>query len=97
MMNLFAWVTAYPDELKKCADPICDNDRWLVKMGNLSEQIVFAWGNFKEAVDRAKQVSKLFPDAIALELNKNGSPKHPLYVKGNIVPVKFQSPELLTP
>lgn len=89
MLNLFGWVTAYPEELKKCNDPVGENDLWLKKMGDLSHTIVFAWGNFKEAKERARIVSELFPEAIALQINKNGSPKHPLYVKGDVIPVKF--------
>jgi hypothetical protein len=90
MANLFAWVTPYPDELLKCPDPVLDNDRWLIKLSKFADQIIFAWGNFKEAQDRAKTVIAMFPDAKALQINKNGSPKHPLYVKGDIVPISFR-------
>lgn len=90
MTNLFAWVTPYPDELLKCSDPVNGNDAWLKKVAGFSEQIIFAWGNFKEAQERAKLVIEMFPGAKALQINKNGSPKHPLYVKGDIIPVQFK-------
>lgn len=83
MLNLFAWVTAYPDELLKCKDPVADNDRWLRKIVDLSSDVVFAWGNFKEAQERAKKVIAMFPTAKALHINKNGSPKHPLYCRAD--------------
>ena len=89
MLNLFAWVTSYPDELLKCKDPINGNDAWLIKMADLSGEIIFAWGNFKEAQERAKKVIAMFPNAKALQINMNGSPKHPLYVRGDVIPAPF--------
>jgi hypothetical protein len=90
MVNLFAFVTAYPNELMICDDPINGNDEWLPKISSLCSEIIFAWGNFKEAQDRAKKVIEMFPNAKALHINKNGSPKHPLYVRGDVVPIKFR-------
>lgn len=92
MTNLFAWITAYPDEILKCPDPINGNDVWLTKLAGMSNEIIFAWGNFKEAQEQAKKVIEMFPQAKALHINKNGSPKHPLYVKGDTIPFLFNSP-----
>lgn len=89
MTNLFAWVTAYPDELLKCPDPVNGNDVWLSKIAYLSSEVVFAWGSFEEAQERAKKVIEMFPEAKALIINKDGSPRHPLYVPGNITPIKY--------
>ncbi len=47
------------------------------------DTIVFAWGNFK-VMGRDVEVMRMFPFAKALHLNKNGSPKHPLYVRSDI-------------
>ena len=90
MMNLFAWVTAYPEELKKCNNPIGENDKWLLEISKKCRFVVFAWGNFKEAQERSKEVSKLFENPFALQINQNGTPKHPLYVKADIQPVKYK-------
>lgn len=91
MVNLFSFVTAYPDELMKCADPVNENDVWLQKVAAQCADIIFAWGNFKEAQERAKKVIEMFPIAKALHINKNGSPKHPLYCKGDTVPVLYRT------
>jgi hypothetical protein len=91
MANLFAFVTAYPDELGKCIDPLGENDLWLHKVAMQCSEVIFAWGNFKEAQERAKMVIEMFQGAKALIINKDGSPRHPLYVRGNIQPVKFQA------
>jgi hypothetical protein len=91
MMNLFAIVSSKPEVLKTCADAIGDNDTWLSDIAQKCSQVVFAWGNFKEATERSKVVAANFPEAKALEINKSGTPKHPLYVRGDIVPVIFQN------
>lgn len=88
MMNLFAFVTPYPEELKKCDDPLGDNDQWLDKIERKCEKIIFAWGSFTEAAERAKYIENKF-QGYALIVNKDGTPRHPLYVKNNIKPVLF--------
>lgn len=89
MMNLFGLVTPYPQELIKHADPIGDNNGWLEKIAPKCEKVIFAWGAFKEAKERSDQVIKMFPDAYALVINSDGSPRHPLYVKGDVKPVPY--------
>lgn len=88
MTNLFAYVTAYPEKLKTCEDPLKDNDKWLKKISVKVEKIVFAWGSFKEAEERAKEVINMF-DGYALIINKDGSPRHPLYIKNDTKLIKF--------
>ncbi len=88
MTNLFAYITAYPKELIICNDPQKDNDKWLRSICTKVERVVFAWGSFKEAEERSKEVIKMF-DGYALIINQDGSPRHPLYVKGNIKPIRF--------
>ena len=88
MMNLFAYVTPYPEILKKCDDPLCDNDRWLEEIAIKCNKIIFAWGSFPEASKRAKDIINKF-DGHALIINKDGSPRHPLYVPNNIEPIKY--------
>ena len=86
MMNLFAYVTPYPEELKKCVDSLGDNNSWLKKINLKCDKTIFAWGSFNEATERAKEVVEMF-DGYALVINKNGTPRHPLYVKADIEPV----------
>ena len=53
--------------------------------GVVCDEVVFAWGNFEVVKKRNvdKELSKMFPNAKALKINKNGSPKHPLYCSSN--------------
>jgi hypothetical protein len=89
MLNLFALVTPYPKELKECEDPIADNDKYLREITKRCKDVLFCWGNFPEAKERARDVIKMFPDAMALIVNKDGTPRHPLYVPGDVKPVKY--------
>jgi len=84
MMNLFALVSPYPEDLKKSDNPLGDNNGWLENISSKCKDVVFAWGNFKEAQNRAQEVIKMFPFAKALQINKNGTPKHPLYCKSDL-------------
>ncbi len=89
MANLFAFVTPYPVELKLVRDPIGDNDMYLDIISKKCDKIIFAWGNFKEATERAEKVASMF-NGDALMLNQNGTPRHPLYVKADVVPVPYK-------
>lgn len=90
MMNLFAYVTAYPKELKECGNPVADNDHYLLNISMKCKDTVFAWGNFKEAEERSKEVQNMFKKATCLGINKNGTPKHPLYIKSNTRQINFK-------
>lgn len=91
MMNLFAIVSSDPKILRTNGmDLLGDNNDWLTTIGGTCKDILFAWGNFKEAEERAKEVCKMFPNAICLGFNKNGTPKHPLYVSAKTLQVNYQ-------
>jgi hypothetical protein len=83
MLNLFTFVTAYPNELLKCDNPLMLADWYLKIYSEKSDRIVFAWGSFPESIDRAKIVKDMFPISFCLGQNLNGSPKHPLYLKSD--------------
>lgn len=89
MMNLFAIVSSKPEILLTDPDPIGDNDRWLDKIAFECETIVFAWGAFKEAKERAEAIVKRFPDAYCLRKTKGGHPWHPLYIPADTQPILF--------
>jgi hypothetical protein len=89
MMNLFSYVTPFPAKLIETNMNTTLNDHWLKEVGDQCRDVIFAWGTFKEAQERAKQVIAMFPEAKALIINKDGSPRHPLYVPGNVKPIKF--------
>ena len=89
MMNLFALVSPYPEDLTKSDDPLGDNDGWIEKISPKCEKVIFAWGDFKEARERSQKIIEMFPDGYALIINKNGTPRHPLYVKADTKPKQY--------
>lgn len=90
MLNLFALVSPYPEDLKGCADPVGENDAYLLEYSKKADRIIYAYGSFLEAVDRAKKVITMLPAGLALAINKDNTPRHPLYVPKAIKPVIFE-------
>lgn len=85
MLNIFAYRDTDPKGMKKALDPIGqDNDNTLIEVCKRSVKIVCCWGNHGVYLERSSHVRKLltpFADKIyCLGLNKNGEPKHPLYL-----------------
>ena len=78
MMNLFAIISSKPDVLLTCDDPLGENDSKLNEVAQLCDDIIFCWGNFKQARDRIKEVAPRFPGAKCFGVNANGTPFHPL-------------------
>lgn len=90
MMNLFAFISPYPKDLKTCNDPVGENDWWLHEYKMKCRDVLFAWGNFPEAKERAEKVAAMFDHAVCLGLNNNGTPKHPLYIKDRTHQINFK-------
>lgn len=96
MMNCFPLVSTDPAALHAFNDtPFHDiedmeNMRWLLEVKRRCSAIVFAWGNFDVVKQRAESIAGYFKNAKALHINKNGSPKHPLYCKAETMLVPFQ-------
>lgn len=101
MLNLFSIVSSDPKILLTSADPIGENDRYLTDFLPIAQQVIFSWGNFDvgtRANDFIKLFSKIYPWKghpvvqklwYCLGQNKNGSPKHPLYLKADTEPTLY--------
>lgn len=99
MMNCFPIVSPDPSVLKEfweSPNPYVQhqdtlNRSYLTGTAKVCSAVVFAWGSFKivSEVNRDKELLKMFPDALALSVNKNGSPKHPLYCKSDTKFIPF--------
>lgn len=92
MMNLFPFVTKNPKMLKH--DQISEelNNEILITISSICTDIVFACGAFDIIIKtgRDKEFIEKFPNAKALFVNKNGSPKHPLYCKNDTQLIKYK-------
>lgn len=84
VVNLYALRCPYPEALWQADDPVGDNDRFLRNALDKYERIVCAWGKNAKS-DRVSAFVDMAHDnqLWCLGTNKNGSPKHPLYVKGD--------------
>lgn len=96
MMNCFPLVSTDPARLQEVYDLLheeedIENMRWLLDVRRKCQDVVFAWGNFKIVEQRAKSITGYFKDAKALHVNKNGSPKHPLYCKSDSQLIDFKA------
>lgn len=93
MMNCFPIVSTDPSILKEFeeSDSLEDieNMRWLLDVRRKCKEVVFAWGNFKEAMHRGEAIRGYFKNGKALHKNKNGSPKHPLFCKDQTEFINF--------
>lgn len=94
MMNCFPFVSTDPKALRDHGNTE-QNDAWLRLAGGVCAEVVFAWGSFDVVKDlgRDKELLAMFPNAKALHINRDGSPKHPLYCKSTSGLVPFNTPE----
>jgi hypothetical protein len=95
--NLFAYRATEPKALLSTDNPIGkDNIKHLQLMYNESEIIICAWGNSKiiDRLDRKisdyKPLSGIIGKLHYLELSNDGTPKHPLYLKSNLIPTEYK-------
>jgi hypothetical protein len=98
MMNLFGFITAYPKELKKCPDPIGENNQWLEKIAPLCKDVIFCWGGFnilsmiERFSERVQLMIDKFPDALCFGYCVSmGNPRHPLMLPKATPLIKFES------
>lgn len=94
MINLFGLCATDPTVMTSHQNPVGDmNDFWITEVAKVSEQIVFAWGNTGQHMNRNKIVEKMLSSQklACLGKNKSGSPKHPLYVAGDRKLIDFAS------
>lgn len=93
VVNLFAYRTAHPIDLRTAPDAIGpENDSYLASLPSRVECIVFAWGNWGTLRSRDRAVLSLFEgcqQVYCLGLTKAGQPRHPLYLRGDVLPVPF--------
>ena len=82
MVNLFAYMSTYPTDLKKVKLPIGNNNnKHILKNHQKSQLTVAAWGNDGHFLKRDKEILKIISNPMCLNINKSGQPSHPLYQK----------------
>lgn len=94
MLNLFAYRATDPKVMRAAEDPVGpENDYWIKKIAIESQMVVCAWGLHGKFMDRQDHVlanlRELPCDLRYMELSKDGIPKHPLYLKSELRPQRF--------
>ena len=90
MVNLFAYRTTIPTELKNVKNPIGnDNNLHITELLKKADLAVAAWGNEGSLLNRDKDVKKIIPKLMCLKINKSGQPAHPLYQKKDLKLIKY--------
>jgi hypothetical protein len=90
VVNAYALRSPKPADLKKTGNPVQSsadlprtNDAWILYAA-FKRDIVFAWGQHAKYLNRDAAIARLFGDVEmkCLGQNADGSPKHPLFLKG---------------
>lgn len=93
MVNLFAFISTDPIQLKTAENPIGDdNNKYLKEVFNsfgTIGKIVCCWGENGKLFDRDKEVLKMIDEPYCLKINADGSPAHPLYLASDLEPVNY--------
>jgi len=92
MANFYAFRSTKPEGLLQVEDPVGpENDLWLEKLAKDAGIIIAAWGAWK-GIDRerAKKVLEILGEEVyCLRVTKGGYPEHPLYLRKDLEPRRF--------
>ncbi len=95
VVNLFAICAEKPRMLRDFKKPIgFHNDEIILERASLASALVVAWGTHGAILGRdADVLSKLesFGPLKCFGITKDGMPRHPLYVRGDIEPLVFRA------
>lgn len=90
MTNLFAWRATLPRDMKAAAEPVGElNDLTLLRLAKGAGVVVACWGKDGAFRGRAATMCQSLPALHCLALNKDRSPGHPLYLRGDLKPVPY--------
>ena len=84
VINLFAWRSQDPRELRKVEDPVGPrNNYWLKKLSQGTEPVVAAWGNGGGFRARNQFALATVAELYCFGQTRQGHPRHPLYAPIN--------------
>ena len=94
VVNLFALRATEPAQLAKAKYPIGrENNLYIRANVEEADQIIIAWGNHGNLLERDRQVLELLSgyNLFCLGCNQSGQPKHPLYMPKQSSPLHFKN------
>lgn len=94
MLNLFAYRATEPRVMKAHPSPIGGGNT----LSHLKNRLaackgpwIAAWGGDGAHMGRGEMVANAIPELQCLKLNGDGTPAHPLYLKGDLVPLPYSA------
>lgn len=86
MLNIFAFRSTDPNAMKAAGDPVGQfNTYHLLSAAKKCNRVVCAWGNHGDYMNRGNEIARMLTvnevEMFCLDVNKTGSPKHPLYCR----------------
>ena len=93
-INAFAFRATDPDDLyKTVADPVGPENDEAIRRNARGRRVLCAWGKIGRYLKRDERVVELLlevgAELLCLGTNKDGTPKHPLYLKKTAKPVPY--------
>lgn len=94
VLNLFAYRTKSPEDMKRAKDPIGPyNDGFILHAVEGAKMVICGWGVHGGHLSRDWEVLDLLRASDikmhALGITKDGHPRHPLYIPNAAKPVRF--------
>ena len=92
MLNIFAFRATDPADMKKFEEPVGPRNTasYLIEqLASCGGPHIAAWGKHAAHRERGEHIRLNVPHLDCLASNLDGSPKHPLYLKGNLKPIPF--------
>ena len=94
VVNIFGFRSTDPNGLYREPEPIgADNDAAILEASRDAGIVICAWGKHGELNGRGKAVLEMLRthgiQPHYLQLNQDGTPKHPLYVKYSVPPTPW--------
>jgi hypothetical protein len=96
MTNIFAFRSTDPSRLARIAEPHAigpENDETLRSVAKMAGKVVAAWGVHGTLYGRERAVLSLLDDVplLCFGTTKNGHPRHPLYIRGDVLPTPLEA------
>ncbi len=92
VINLFAYRTPYPNELKNAIDPVGPyNSKHLHQAIDNADLVIACWGRHGGWKEQDKRLAKRYVGQLfCLAINTDGSPAHPLYQRADTQPMVWK-------
>ena len=86
--NLYAFRSTNPKNLKLANDPIGpENITHIKTLLEKTDRVIYAWGNNRK---EPEWLQKLVETPYCIDISKKGIPKHPLYLKKDLMPKVYE-------